>query len=469
MEANRQIVLEYDVIREFNVSDIRVNSYNVNKMNSETYDLLVQDMKEKGPGGIDPILLRKTDHGPEAYEAVDGAHRFKIANQLSWTTIRGILRELTELEARILNYRKNSERGSIDPLMEGRRFHEELATLSTDKPLEELSKRYGVSTGYISRRVSVTNLDKGFISLIEGGKLPISNAEPIVTLKHPDDKKSMLQQIKQGDNWRNPLTARDVETRVENLKQDRKQIIKLEQALEKAPKENRKCPKCKEKALAITHSGLPLVRCDNYHDWDIKTGKQRELYQSYSAPSTTQPGGPKVKKKKPEVSGTIRSKYSVQQWGELLDLAARRALTKFKNLSGISFSDGTDRFNLSVSRYGKQGTASLSYDRKGFPSLTLSMESHKYKSGELTAIKVGFSGNRITKKEVEDAEDFLKAVTDLKDKKTSGKEVEKARSEIRKLLKEVKESLDIGHRTRELKKVTEIESLINQLPHGKRA
>ncbi|GAI34141.1 unnamed protein product, partial [marine sediment metagenome] len=101
------------------VDDIAPNDYNTNVMPPGAYRRLVEDMRENGPSAIDHILLRKARKElrkvGKRFKIIDGFNRWKAANELAWKTIPVEIRDVSLEEAKVINYRKNSERGTIDP------------------------------------------------------------------------------------------------------------------------------------------------------------------------------------------------------------------------------------------------------------------------------------------------------------------------------------------------------------------
>lgn len=94
----------------------------------EEEDMLREDMKTKDLNSIDPLLVRRMtpEEIEEAkgkypfakYEIIDGHTRWEIAKLLKWTEMRATIIECTRDEAYIINYKRNKERGFVDPMLE---------------------------------------------------------------------------------------------------------------------------------------------------------------------------------------------------------------------------------------------------------------------------------------------------------------------------------------------------------------
>ncbi len=99
----------------------------------EEEDMLREDMKTRDLNSIDPILARRMtpEEMAEAkekypfakYEIIDGHTRWEIAKLLKWAEIRALIIECNRDEAYIINYKRNRERGIVDPMLEALCFN----------------------------------------------------------------------------------------------------------------------------------------------------------------------------------------------------------------------------------------------------------------------------------------------------------------------------------------------------------
>jgi ParB/RepB/Spo0J family partition protein len=96
----------------------------------ETEAMLREDMRKAKR--IDPVWVRKLTHEekeeckakyPQAeFEIIDGHKRFRNAELLHWETIPALVYDVSREEAYAIAYRKNKERGTIDPMHEALYF-----------------------------------------------------------------------------------------------------------------------------------------------------------------------------------------------------------------------------------------------------------------------------------------------------------------------------------------------------------
>jgi len=168
----------------------------------EEEDMLREDMKTRDVNSIDPLLVRRMtpEEVEEAkekypfakYEIIDGHTRWEIAKLLRWTEIRVVIKECSRDEAYILNYKRNRERGKIDPMLEAvcfSYFHQKGFTAT------QLAERFGISerrVWQILKRMKVEKeARKKILQKAFTGK-PLSGKHIEVVAALPEDKQPKL-------------------------------------------------------------------------------------------------------------------------------------------------------------------------------------------------------------------------------------------------------------------------------------
>jgi len=100
-------------IEKINISLIKPNPWNPNKMSDRTYKHLVKEFKRVGY--LQPILVRKKEN---FYEIIDGEHRFLAAKEVGLKEIECVvLDNLPDEEAKILTINMNKIKGVEDPIL----------------------------------------------------------------------------------------------------------------------------------------------------------------------------------------------------------------------------------------------------------------------------------------------------------------------------------------------------------------
>jgi ParB family chromosome partitioning protein len=136
------------------LAQIRESPWNPNEMDAETFKGLITDLQENGQYAINPIDLFAVSHDEEgvvSYQIADGHSRFKAALGLGWKEIRANVYDMDEDKAQVHNYRKNRERGTINPTKEAKLFQEDAEKGLTQ---QEIATKYGVDQSYVSRRIA---------------------------------------------------------------------------------------------------------------------------------------------------------------------------------------------------------------------------------------------------------------------------------------------------------------------------
>ena len=130
---------------------VRPNSFNPNLMDIESYSQLLEDVKAHGPNVVDPIHVQLL--GNHVYEILDGYHRWKVFNQLGFGEIRAYVHDKMSLvEAIAYNYRKNSERGRLNPVKEAENFKK---LHDMGHSYRDLEKLFNIDHTIIERRARI--------------------------------------------------------------------------------------------------------------------------------------------------------------------------------------------------------------------------------------------------------------------------------------------------------------------------
>jgi len=366
--------------------------WNMNTMGPEEFGALKEDMRAKGPYGINPILAA---HGfptgaqvPEGVLiCVDGNQRLKAARELKWPQIRVEIDEGIKLEedARAISYHKNRERGHIDEFKEAQNFQWLKEQGWTQ---ERIAKEYHVDKSQVSKRLSLLEVVpavKRELQELPRVKVTASHFEPIATLE-PKLQVKAAKEIKEKARRQamddGTLTARAVEKIAKEVREEDEQERELKAQIEKYEKEKHtRCPTCKSEPARKDGRGFPWVVCRNYHSWNLKTGmtEREEWAEKY-------PEAAKVVEKKPQKApfpNYLRTTYTLDQFKAAFSNYIVEALRDLKSVK-----------NVDVEGLNKDGNrVTLSYDvttigvHLGHNDLHLNVEEKKYEAEKLKEFK----------------------------------------------------------------------------------
>jgi ParB/RepB/Spo0J family partition protein len=199
---------------EISVSDIEPNQFNPNVMPATEFESLCQEMKQAGDNHnvISSILVSpkmvfysipesEVEKHIGKYVIVDGEWRWKGALG-TWLTIPCEVQAITEAEAKAINYRKNKERGTIDPLREAALFKNELATGLTQ---DQVATKYGISQPYIANRLRLVKLNVEVVKVFQN---PQEKFKEITLSKYEEELKEWNKKRESsrpgGESWYRP-------------------------------------------------------------------------------------------------------------------------------------------------------------------------------------------------------------------------------------------------------------------------
>jgi ParB family chromosome partitioning protein len=374
------------------VDKIEKNAWNPNVMGPEEYDALKQDMHVHGVDGVDAVLISPygTFYGEEdkdLYVIVDGEHRWRAAEELGWKEISCEIQDITEEEAKALCYRRNRERGTIDPFKEALLFKTELPNLTQAK----IAGKYGIKQATVSQRLSLLKLDSEVVKKLKDiprGIISVSHLESLASLELDDQKALAKNIVFEATHYDHPMTVKDVERKAEGLREKREEARLLKEALGKG--KFPKCPKCGKEPSNINYKKLPWVDCSSGHydhSWSLASGKR--VYEPERVSQKTMDGESKLLQTK-----TLRSAHTVQELSAVFVDLIKKIIgedetLEIKKIDVSGKLQGSD-FSFDVSTYGKSTSVSWHNGRarQGFRA-----EEHDYKSGEKSAITTGSLDN----------------------------------------------------------------------------
>ena len=90
-----------------NINTVKPNTYNPNRQNQETLELLKRSINEDG--FTQPVIVHR-----QSKEIVDGEHRWRAAREMGMTQIPVVFVDMTDEQMRIATLRHNRARGSED-------------------------------------------------------------------------------------------------------------------------------------------------------------------------------------------------------------------------------------------------------------------------------------------------------------------------------------------------------------------
>lgn len=187
------VALKEKVIRRIEfieASKIAPNPWNPNKMDKDTYEATKDDMTKQGPDQyLDPIQVREVDG---RYQIIDGEHRWRIATELGWERIKGEIYQVDETEAMSICYKKNRNRGTLDPYLEAQLL-KKMMDSDPEMQQKDLAKLMGVSESHVSRRLNLLGISDEIKEKVKD--LPIAAQEQIASIKSPEAQVKAVEKV----------------------------------------------------------------------------------------------------------------------------------------------------------------------------------------------------------------------------------------------------------------------------------
>lgn len=180
---------------ELPITKIKPNLWNPNRMPEEIYKALVEDIKANGTKAIDPIHVRPL--GKDFFEVIDGEHRLKAVVEAGFHEISCLIDEVSEEEAKAINYRKNKERGNMDPFREAELFKSET---DAGKTYDDVAEKYGTSHARVGAKLSLLGIFEPAKEIVRR-RTDVSpgHLEVVATLKKPKQQAELAKRIVDKD------------------------------------------------------------------------------------------------------------------------------------------------------------------------------------------------------------------------------------------------------------------------------
>jgi ParB/RepB/Spo0J family partition protein len=361
---------------------LQPNKWNPNVMGDVEYQALRQDMQIGGPQSIDPVLASPWScfylgaKVNESYVIVDGEHRWRAAQELGWKEILCEVREITEDDAKAICYRRNRERGNIDPFKEAALFNSELDRKRSQK---QIADKYLVDPSTVSHRLSLLRIQPKIIETVRKlprGMITPSHLEPIATLE-PEDQKGVELRSPYSDGVK---SVRQIEAEVTRVKEMRVAEKALAEAVAKA--KFPKCPRCKKEPVRIHYKKLPWVSCDRGHEWNLNTGKG--LYDEERIQQNRLAGKPEIR-----VSSVLRSAHTVKELADVFGERIRELVPKLTQITDVRISGMLEgsHFSFDLNVYAHTMSVYVNHGDSSYMSgQSFRAEEHEYRSGEKSAV-----------------------------------------------------------------------------------
>jgi ParB family transcriptional regulator, chromosome partitioning protein len=154
----------------------------------ESIAQLAESIKEKGL--LQPILVRKVDHG---YEIIAGERRFRACIKAGLAEVPVIVKEADDRESVEMALIENLQREDLNSMDVARVYHRFVEEF--DYTHENLAKKIGVERSSVTNYIRLLKLPSWIQELVAVGKLTQGHGRVLITLEDEAEQKQYVDRV----------------------------------------------------------------------------------------------------------------------------------------------------------------------------------------------------------------------------------------------------------------------------------
>lgn len=183
-ETEAHAVTQEPHVQYIHVEDLSESGSNPRRSFDDAYlEELAESIKNKGV--LQPILVRRVAIGPDRFEIIDGACRYRATKyKTNITMLPALVREMDDNQVREAQLVANLQRKDIDPLEEAAAF----SALVGITDLATVSARTGKPARYIRERLVLRRLIREGVALFHSKQILLGHAFLLARLPDADQK-----------------------------------------------------------------------------------------------------------------------------------------------------------------------------------------------------------------------------------------------------------------------------------------
>lgn len=190
--------LTMDEVRDVPLAAIGLSAFNTRKnLDAGTEDVSLDELADsiREAGLLEPPILR--DVGLGKYEVVAGQRRVLACRRIGLETIRVIVRDLSDSEARAISLIENVHRADMHPLDKARAYADLLAEFGS---APEVAKRTSVNQTTVRKYLELLNLTPELQREVDTGKGPAGVTVMSLLAKsfagRPEEMRAVYEHVK---------------------------------------------------------------------------------------------------------------------------------------------------------------------------------------------------------------------------------------------------------------------------------
>ena len=199
-------VREREVL-ELEISTIQPGKYQPRlEFDKEKLQELVESIREKGV--VQPVIVRATDG---QFELIAGERRLRAANELGWTKIPALIKNVSDEQALELAIVENIQRENLNPIEEAKAY----LKLSDEFNLtqDDIAKKVGRNRVTVANAMRLLKLPAEIQDDVSKGKISAGHAKVILMLESAPLQRKLRDLVIAND-----LSVRDTERAAGRIK-----------------------------------------------------------------------------------------------------------------------------------------------------------------------------------------------------------------------------------------------------------
>jgi ParB family chromosome partitioning protein len=191
-------------LEQLPLSEMRPNPFQPRQaLDQETLDELTASIRENGL--LQPVLVRPVDGG--GWEVVAGERRFRAVQELGWTHVPVVVRDVDDRTMLLLALIENLQREDLSPLDEAHAYRRLVDEFGLTQA--QIAERVGRDRSTVANTIRLLGLPEPVQKLVASGAISAGHARALLGLS---DEARVIELAKAAA--RNGLSVREVEQRV---------------------------------------------------------------------------------------------------------------------------------------------------------------------------------------------------------------------------------------------------------------
>jgi ParB family chromosome partitioning protein len=142
---------------------------------------LVASIREHGI--LQPILVRRVEGAPDAYEIVAGERRWRAAQRAQLTQVPVIIKDFNDTEALEVALIENIQRADLSPIEEAKGYERLLGEFGRTQ--EQVAQLVGKSRSHVANTLRLRNLPAEVQDMLDRGELTAGHGRTLLTAADP--------------------------------------------------------------------------------------------------------------------------------------------------------------------------------------------------------------------------------------------------------------------------------------------